>query len=75
MSKIADSAADASGLALPPELFPFIADALAAKGHTKTLLRLLVSSRQIHMLCMPSLMREIHLSWRYSGFVDEDTFS
>ena len=53
---------DASDAVLPAELFPFIADALVCLKARKTLLELLCANRTMHLLCLPSLMREIVIS-------------
>jgi hypothetical protein len=49
---------------LPAELFPMIADSLFDARAKKTLVRLLCANRQMHLLCLPSLMRSVHLSER-----------
>jgi len=57
-----NGAIDASDAVLPPELFPLISDALISLNARKTLLELMCSNRQHHILCLPSLMRFIDLS-------------
>ncbi|KAI9024795.1 hypothetical protein DFJ74DRAFT_767338 [Hyaloraphidium curvatum] len=47
---------------LLPEIVALIADALAARGLRRTLLRLALSSREVHANAMPSLLREVTIA-------------
>ena len=61
---------------LPPELFPAIAYALFESGARTTLLELLCTNHQIHVLCLPILYSSLEISDSNGFDVDRlDAFS
>ena len=63
-----DDETDASDSFLPAELFPLIADVMVDSKMKGTLVELLCANKQVHALCLPSLMRSIEL-------LEEDEFN
>jgi hypothetical protein len=66
-------ASDVLDAVFPPEIFPLIAETLVnspiGRDAFGTLLKLICSNRQMYTLCLPVLMKTIHLSehWGFSS--------